>query len=81
MGAQYLTYNTHTLGICVQGDYMKENMPSEQKKAVLDLCIYLCDKYSIEIIKGHGELNQTDCPCINFPLQEIREAVENVKNK
>lgn len=59
---------------------MKEIMPKEQIKAVIELCRYLCSKYNIKEIKGHKELNATSCPGINFPLDEIRKQVLNVKN-
>ncbi|SHK61633.1 peptidoglycan recognition protein family protein [Tepidibacter formicigenes] len=75
VGAHCLNHNAYSIGICVQGDYMKESMLIEHEKVVMELCRYLCDKYKIETIKGHKELNPTSCPGENYPLERIKEEV------
>jgi len=70
----------YTLEICVQENYMKEIMPKEQMKVVIELCRDLCCKYNISSIKGHKELNNTNCTGVNFSLDEIRKQVLNYKN-
>ncbi|WP_185750688.1 peptidoglycan-binding protein [Clostridium sp. KNHs214] len=75
MGAHCLHNNTNTIGICAEGKYMVETMPEVQKQAIISLCKSL----GIKDIKGHRELNSTDCPGRNYPLEEIRNAVVNGK--
>lgn len=77
IGSHCYKNNSYTLGICAQGNYMKENMTIVQRKAIIELCKYLCEKYKIKIIKGHKQLVQTDCPGINFPLDAIKESIIN----
>jgi N-acetylmuramoyl-L-alanine amidase len=75
IGAHCLGYNTNSLGVCAEGAYMTETMPEAQKQAIIELGKYLCSKYGIQNIKGHKELNPTDCPGINYPLNNIRQAI------
>lgn len=70
IGAHCLNHNTHSLGICVQGNYMLETMPDVQKQSVINLCKYLLTKYNIRDIKAHNALNSTDCPGKNYPLNK-----------
>ncbi len=77
IGAHLKDYNTMSLGICMQGDYDVENVSKVQFKALVELCQYLCDKYSISTIKGHRELKATNCPGLNFPLGEVSINVSN----
>lgn len=73
VGAHCFNHNNYTIGICVQGDYMTESMPEKQKAAVIELCGFLCDKYKMNCIKAHRELNATSCPGKNFPVEEIKK--------
>nr|WP_269206495.1 N-acetylmuramoyl-L-alanine amidase [Clostridium botulinum] len=76
IGAHCKSHNTNTLGICAEGDYMKESMPAAQKQAIIALCIYLKKKYPAIVFKGHKEAPySTNCPGVNYPLQEIKNAV------
>lgn len=70
IGSHCYKNNFYILGICVQDSYMKESIPINQRKAFIELCKYLYKKYKIEIIKGHKELTQTDCPKTKFHLNE-----------
>ncbi|MBU5270136.1 peptidoglycan recognition protein family protein [Clostridium cochlearium] len=72
LGAHCINYNSISIGICVEGNYMIEYMPSNQKNSLIELIKYLCIKYGIKEIYGHGELNSTSCPGRNYPLEEIR---------
>lgn len=76
IGAHCKDHNTNTLGICAEGDYMKEIMPVAQKQAIIALCIYLKNKYPRIVFKGHKEAPyETNCPGINYPLAEIKTAI------
>ena len=72
IGAHLKGYNTSSLGICLQGNYDVEKISKVQFKALIDLCQYLCDKYSISTIKGHRELKATNCPGLNLSLTNFR---------
>ncbi|QXM07402.1 LysM peptidoglycan-binding domain-containing protein [Crassaminicella indica] len=50
-------------------------MSKIQLEALIQLCQYLCNKYSISTIKGHRELRSTSCSGLNFPLGEVKRTV------
>ena len=75
MGAHTLGCNDSSIGICAEGAYNTESMPEAQKKAIIELGIYLKDKYSITKVYGHKNLNSTDCPGRNYPLEEIKKSI------
>ncbi|KAJ49346.1 putative N-acetylmuramoyl-L-alanine amidase [Clostridium tetanomorphum DSM 665] len=75
IGAHVTGFNKNSLGICAEGSYMAEIMPEMQKKAIIELCKYLCDKYKISKIYGHREVGSSNCPGEKYPLEEIRKAV------
>ena len=80
VGSHCKGHNTYTLGVCAEGDYMKETMPTAQKIAIIELCIYLCAKYGITDVRGHKEVPySTDCPGTKYPLQEIKASIKNKK--
>lgn len=78
VGSHCLTVNSSSIGICAEGDYMKETMPEAQKKAIVELSKSLCAKYNFTIIRGHKELYSTDCPGTKYPLEEIKKLL-NIK--
>lgn len=77
MGAHSIGYNDISIGICAEGKYMIEDMPEAQKKALIELGIYLKNKYNINPnnIIGHRDVNSTTCPGRLFPLEEIKQAI------
>ncbi|KGI39509.1 peptidoglycan recognition protein family protein [Clostridium tetani] len=80
LGAHCINYNSISIGICVEGNYMVEHMPLAQKNSLIELIKYLCSKYGIKEIYGHGELNSTNCPGTNYPLAQIRgEILKDIK--
>ena len=74
LGAHTSNHNTGSLGICFEGSYNKETMPSEQLRAGQELITYLCDKYSLlkANVYKHKDFNSTDCPGANFPYEQLR---------
>ena len=48
-------------------------MPVEQYNAGIELINYLFDKYGTLAIYGHKDLYSTDCPGVNFPLEDFKE--------
>ena len=74
IGAHATNYNSISIGICFEGDYMIQTMPKEQIDAGKKLVAYLKDKYNITKVKGHRDLMATSCPGKNFPFDEIANA-------
>ncbi|AUM96136.1 MULTISPECIES: peptidoglycan recognition protein family protein [Clostridium] len=80
VGSHVAGFNQDSLGICAEGSYMTEAMPQSQKNAIIELCKYLCSKYSISKIYGHREVGSSNCPGTRYPLTEIRNAILNNKS-
>ena len=77
IGAHCQGSNTNTLGICFEGNYMKETIPAAQYNAGIDLIKYLIGKYGNLPIYGHKELLATECPGSKFPLTDFKALKEN----
>jgi hypothetical protein len=71
VGAHCPGYNSRSIGICAEGDYTSEKMPSPQKQAIINLIKML----GLKKIYGHGDVYATTCPGANYPLNEIRGVV------
>ncbi len=69
--------NTGSLGICFEGNYMKETMPTAQYNAGIDLIKYLRGEYGNLTIYGHKDLLATECPGSKFPLADFKSLKEN----
>ncbi|CAI3196548.1 N-acetylmuramoyl-L-alanine amidase [Clostridium neonatale] len=69
--------NTGSLGICFEGNYMKETIPTAQHNAGIDLIKYLRGKYGNLTIYGHKELLATECPGSKFPLADFKNLKKN----
>ncbi|MBU5484152.1 N-acetylmuramoyl-L-alanine amidase [Clostridium sp. MSJ-11] len=71
IGAHCINYNSVSIGICLEGNFDTEKMGEVQYKALVKLSRYICSKYNINKIYGHGELNATNCPGRNFSLERL----------
>ena len=71
VGAHAYGANYYSLGICFEGDYMQEAMPTEQIKAGQELVAYLKNKYNITTVQKHRDVCATSCPGDKFPFDEI----------
>lgn len=71
VGAHSTGSNSDSIGICVEGDYTKETMPNVQKKAVIELLVYLKKKYGFTTVQGHRDVYPTTCPGNNYPFNDI----------
>lgn len=67
--------NTGSLGICFEGNYMKETMPTVQYNAGINLIRYLFAKYGVLPIYGHKDLLATACPGDKFPLADFKKLI------
>ncbi|WP_461207893.1 peptidoglycan recognition protein family protein [Clostridium sp. DL1XJH146] len=75
IGAHCKNHNKNSLGICLEGNFMNEELTEIQKDKLQELCRELVIKYNIKSISGHRELGPTECPGDNFPLDEIRKGI------
>lgn len=73
IGSHTANHNTGSLGICFEGTYNVDTMPSEQIKAGQELIVYLIDKYKLlkANVYKHKDFNSTDCPGSNFPFDQL----------
>lgn len=73
LGAHVQGKNNCSIGICAEGAYMTETMPSAQKKAIAELIDYIKTNYYPNAkIVGHREIGSSDCPGSKFPLEELK---------
>lgn len=80
-GAHCPGVNSTSIGICAEGNFNEETMSEVQKQAIIELVKDIKSRYNIKWIKGHREILATSCPGANFPLEEIKNAVENIENE
>lgn len=71
VGSHCLGCNQNTLGICFEGSYNTETMPSVQLNAGKELLHYLKSKYGITVVSRHRDHMSTDCPGNKFPFTEL----------
>ncbi len=71
IGAHAEGSNYDSIGICFEGDYMREKMPQTQILAGRDLITMLKAKYGIETVLRHKDVLDTNCPGDNFPFEEV----------
>lgn len=75
IGAHAKGANHDSIGICAEGDFMKEEMNPLQLNALIDLVSYIKNKYHLSSIKKHKDVCSTNCPGTNFPFDEIVKEV------
>jgi N-acetylmuramoyl-L-alanine amidase len=67
--------NFRGIGICLIGNYEKNNIPKVQYNSLVSLTKELMLQYSIESknVFGHGHINgeSTKCPGKNFPMEKF----------
>ncbi len=80
-GAHCPGVNSTSIGICAEGNFNEETMSEVQKQAIIELVKDIKSRYNIKWIKGHREILATSCPGTNFPLEEIKNAVENIEDE
>jgi hypothetical protein len=78
MGANVIGHNKHTLGICLTGDFRKDEPTKEQLNSLIILCKTINQKYGEKKICGHRDLQATVCPGnkLYSKLDYIREEVK-----
>lgn len=71
--------NYDSIGICFEGNFDVEKMPKEQIESGKQLVAYLKNKYGIDRVQAHREVNSTSCPGMNFHFAEIANATTENK--
>lgn len=81
VGAHADDSNSHSIGICAEGNYMqRQSMPDAQKQAIKDLLSYIKSEfYPNANVIGHNEVCSTDCPGKYYPLDELKDFCNNGK--
>lgn len=80
-GAHAKGENKRSIGICLEGNFEEEELSLEQMQSLYELSMYITLKYDIYKIIGHGDVGETLCPGINFPVEAIDKAIiEGIKN-
>lgn len=74
VGAHAYGANYNSIGVCFEGNYMEEDMPTTQKEAGKELVSYLKNKYGITTVQAHRDVCATNCPGNKFPFDEIANA-------
>lgn len=62
VGSHAYASNYNSIGICAEGKYMEEDMPTVQKQAIKELISYLKQKYDITKVQKHSDVCATSCP-------------------
>lgn len=80
VGAHTSNFNSTSIGICFEGDFRSEEPTNIQIEAGKELVAYLKQKYGINIVKRHCDLNNTSCPGRLFPFDKVAngEVEENL---
>lgn len=87
IGAHAYMNNYNSIGICFEGNFEVEEMPDVQVQSGKELVAYLKNKYHINKVQGHRDVNSTSCPGRNFRFNEIANGqatsvvTENAKGK
>ncbi|MDT8717748.1 N-acetylmuramoyl-L-alanine amidase [Clostridium sp. 19966] len=76
-GAHCYGYNSNSIGVCFEGNYMADSMPDPQKAAGIELIKYILQKYNLSRIEPHRALYNTACPGDKFPFDDIKNAALN----
>lgn len=71
VGAHASGSNSDSIGICFEGNFMTESMPTAQKQAGKELVSWVKKKYGFTKVQAHRDVQATGCPGTNFPFSEI----------
>lgn len=74
-GAHTINENATSIGICLEGNYEKENLSKKQIDSLVKLSSKLIIKYNIENVLGHRDCNKTLCPGGNVDIENIKSKI------
>lgn len=64
VGAHCPGHNSTAIGVCLVGDFTKDDPPQAQLEIAADLCVDLCQRFDIRTmdIRPHRAFRKTECP-------------------
>lgn len=80
VGAHAYGSNYDSIGICAEGNFEVETMPDAQKQSLKELVSYLKNKYKINKVQQHLDVNNTACAGKNYPFDEIANSNIDVRD-
>lgn len=75
IGGHTLNWNWCSIGVCFEGNFEKDTMPAAQVKSGVELVADLKARHPGIMVIGHRDVNATDCPGRNFPMETMKAAV------
>ena len=76
MGAHAVGHNDRSIGICCEGAYMTETMPTAQLVSLKELLRDIMGRYGTMSLKRHRDVNSTNCPGDNFPWEQAQQYMQ-----
>jgi len=70
--------NNKSIGICIVGNYDKENLPSSLYLKLIELIKNIRSRYGDLPLAKHSDYANKTCPGLNFPFEQLLKDV-NVK--
>ncbi|MDU2317535.1 MAG: N-acetylmuramoyl-L-alanine amidase [Clostridium perfringens] len=72
IGAHTIGQNSSSIGICLEGAFMREKPTRAQLNSLYELIADIRVRRGNLPVYGHKDFNNTDCPGINFPLEQFK---------
>lgn len=72
IGAHTIGQNSSSIGICLEGAFMREKPTRAQLNSLYYLIADIRARRGNLPVYGHKDFNNTDCPGINFPLDQFK---------
>lgn len=72
IGAHTIGQNSSSIGICLEGALMREKPTRAQLNSLYYLISDIRDRRGNLPVYGHKDFNNTDCPGVNFPLEQFK---------
>ncbi|EHR0219033.1 N-acetylmuramoyl-L-alanine amidase [Clostridium perfringens] len=72
IGAHTIGQNSSSIGICLEGALMKEKPTRAQLNSLYELIADIRARRGNLPVYGHKDFNNTDCPGVNFPLEQFK---------
>lgn len=78
IGGNCYGYNSKSISICAEGNFMVDKMSDAQKSSIIWLGQYVQNEYNHKLkVVGHKQLLATACPGTNYPLTEVINGINS----
>ena len=82
VGMHCIGSNSTSIGVALCGDFSTESFTDAQRKALIELLVYLCTMYNLKAkaVLCHSDKSRTKCPGVNVinEIESIRAEVHEV---